>query len=304
MRLILPLAALAACAPALQEDVFTLPAPDEVDVLWVVDSSPSMAEERAALVGAFASLLSALLDAGADDHVAVTTTDCVDPGNLVQGMVLTPETPAPTEVFRQLVEAAGQASPGRCGIGAVAAALAEPKVSGANAGFYRDDADLRVIAVSDQDDASPDDLDAFLASLNALKPDPGKTTFSGLIGPVGGCATGAEGLRYQSVIDAMGGVAASICDDGDWGVTLGQLVPPNELAPGPFRLSLPAVEGTISVWVEQGDLTYVGTEGAADLCSGQGCFLYTYDAAQNRIEMVEFVPEPTATVHVLYQPVR
>lgn len=288
--------------PILHEDVFTPDQPEQVDLLWVVDSSPSMSEERAALADGFLAVYAALVDARIDFHIAVTTTACDDPGLLVQGTVLTNETPAATEAFRGLVEAAGVSPAGRCGIGAVAAALAEPNLSGANAGFYRDDADLKVIVVSDEDDASPDDVGSFVDWMNTIKPDPEMTTFSGLIGPLPGCADAVDGARYRSVIHAVGGTETSICQPGDLG-DLGDLLPDLPDAPrGPSRFDLTYVpsDGVVAVWVNQDVYTYVGVESEITACLAESCFLFTYDEDQNSVEMPEFVPLPTGRVHVLY----
>lgn len=311
----LTLAALASCAaptrtepppiPILREEVITPYRPEQVDLLWVVDSSPSMASERASLVDAFPGLLASLAEAGIDFHIAVTTTACDDPGLFVQGTVLTNETPAPMQAFRALVEAAGASPAGRCGIGAAAAALAEPNLSGANAGFYRDDAELHVIVVSDQNDASPDDLGSFVDRMNTIKADPELASFSAIMGPRGGCRTAADGLRYRSVINRVGGVEESICQPESFGHFFDAL---SDVfwGPSPFYLTYPPINGVVAVWVTQDDYTYVGVNAdkTEDLAvAGQcqeACFLFTYDAQQNRVEMPEFEPEPTARVHVWY----
>ena len=300
MRVVfLTLAVLGACAVE-HEDVFTPVQPDEVDVLWVIDSSASMAEERAALADGFLAQYAALVDARVDFHVAVTTTACDDPGRLAQGTVLTNETPDPAEAFRGLVEAAGASPAGRCGVGAAMAALQEPNLSGANAGFYRDDAALKIVVVSDQDDASPDDIGSVTTWMKTWKPDLESIAFSGLIGPPGGCVDALDGARYRAAIQAVGGIEASICQPGDLGDLLGDL-PDAASGPSRFYLTYPPIDGVVTVWVDQGADTYRGLDSATDLCSGEGCFLYTYDLAQNRIEMTEFIPAPTSTVHVLYR---
>ena len=167
-----------------------------VDILWVVDDSPSMREEQIELGARFDEFITALADLQADFHMAVVTTDRND-GGLFQ---VTPgplqslrceATPTDLEYCENLrldepflvgddylvnsddpsagfltADLAADfrciASAGDCG-GAFERGLEMLKLSlsddlgPANSGFLRDDAFLVVIFLTDEDDCSNND---------------------------------------------------------------------------------------------------------------------------------------------------
>ncbi len=54
---------------------------NKVDILFVIDDSRSMAQEQAFLTGNFQDFLQGIVDANADFHIAVITTDARDPND-------------------------------------------------------------------------------------------------------------------------------------------------------------------------------------------------------------------------------
>ena len=70
--------------PGQYVDTFQQVAASKIDVLWVVDNSPSMVEEQDNLAQNFNQFLGFLTRAQTDFHIAVTTTDVVnDQGRLI-----------------------------------------------------------------------------------------------------------------------------------------------------------------------------------------------------------------------------
>lgn len=212
-----------------------------VDLLLVVDDTPSMTSARTAIAAATDTLVASLQEDGLAWQLGVTTTDITgteqDPG-LLRGdpWILTPDTPDPAAVLARTLDTP-EGSPPTAGLGAATLALTEPLRSGGNRGLRRPDAALHIVILSDADDDSGDVLgvdpaDAFLglledeaaatgqpAVLSAVVGDPGR----GCSGPAG---TALPGDRYAEVAEATGGATASVCDPDLAGVVaqLGDLV--------------------------------------------------------------------------------
>lgn len=171
-----------------------------VDILFVVDNSGSMQEEQDSLKANFSKFIEVLqnIDGGLPDvHIGVVTTDVGDDGNgacaggvaTAGALIQTPDgqpyiedfsdgnggrttnyTGTLTDTFSQM------ASVGITGCGFEAPLESMRKAldgsQPGNAGFLRDDAFLAVIIISDEDDCSVSDRDAFFANQNAGVDDP------------------------------------------------------------------------------------------------------------------------------------
>lgn len=212
-----------------QTDVFTQ---EEavVDILWIVDNSASLTNERDRLSGHFATFLDILVRADVDYHVGATSTDL----NSVAGdfgrlrgapRFIDRMTPNPADVF-----AAAVAFPDDVnirleeGLSAIVTALTPPLSDGYNAGFLRAEAALAVIVVSDEDDGSIGRVDQFVRFLQSFK-GPGRevnVSLSAVVGPrPDGCvipeeehifgAAARSGDRYLEVAEATNGLIETIC---------------------------------------------------------------------------------------------
>lgn len=230
-----------------------------LDVLFVVDSTGSMAEEQAGLGGAVGAFIAAVDDLGARYQIGVISMDLDDGGALLgQPWILTSEDP---DVVAHLGAnlAVGTASPPPSqGLDAVALALAD--VAGFNIGFRRDSASLHVVFVSDGDDASGDVLgsdpvDAFLGLLASEASRTGHPArASALVGDIpSGCrgvgGTALPGDRYAEVALASGGRVASICADDFTAIaeSIGAVAVEWQLS---FPLQADPVEGSVTVEVD------------------------------------------------------
>lgn len=152
----------------------------KVDILWVVDSSASMAPKQARLGASFTGFVNELVAARppVDFHVGVVTTDTDDPGSrgILRGWHAAGTagdflacTPNPTGVgtscnvgtgstaeavaaFQDMVKVGTDGSSQERGL--LAAYLALTNLANQTGGFLRPDASLYVVVVSDEDDAS------------------------------------------------------------------------------------------------------------------------------------------------------
>ena len=137
-------------------DVFSQEPLSEVDILWVIDDSGSMAEEQLLVADGFEAFISTLAETNIDFHVGVVSTD-MDLSNPNRGVligtpgVLTADTPNYVNKFASRVQVGVEGSDKEKGLSASIAALSEPLISGANEGFLRPDAHLSVIYVSDEE---------------------------------------------------------------------------------------------------------------------------------------------------------
>lgn len=212
--------------PAVQVDV-QRQADGIVDILWVVDDSGSMANQRQTLTNNFSRFLQELLTLQVRFHIGVVSTNYNDRGTL-RGTtkVITNDTPNPQQVFLQNTSFPN-ASRVRLeqGLRMVELALTEPNLSGPNKDFLRPNAALAVIAVTDEDDSSYGDPNYYARFLRSLK-GPGNENLSSLsvIGgttPDGCYPPGEEiyfggradpAFRYSTAATKTGGIIGSICD--------------------------------------------------------------------------------------------
>ncbi len=193
------------------------------------------------------------------------------------------------------------------GLEGARAALSEPLVSTANAGFLRDNANLAVIFISDENDFSPDPVDDYLRFFMDLKGDPayrypGIVTLSAVVGKdvpaydgqpscESTAGSASYGIRYVDLASRTGGVLESICDDDFAPISaeLGLLASGLELE---FVLSEPANEETLVVklYAEQSEDSYI-----RDL---EKEVEYSYVPARNAIRFEPNQVPPSETIIV------
>ena len=264
---------------ASNREVFFQEPTDEVDILWVVDNSKSMADNQAKIAESFASFMVGLEDSGSDFQIGVITTDLDDYENaaLLQGepAILTNETEDYTTKFQDMVVVGIEGSDMEEGIDAAYRALSEPMISGANAGFRRSGATLMINFVSDEDDCS--DRGSLYGSSYArpcyeeagklvpvkdlikdyedLRAADERFIVSSIVGPKMSashpdCGEWRPGSRYNTMAQAYGGIEGNICEQdfanimADLGLQVGGVLTS-------FVLQDYAVEETIEVWVDE-----------------------------------------------------
>lgn len=204
-----------------------------VDILWVIDDSGSMANQRKTLVNNFDRFLDALLTLKVSWQMGVTTTNALDQGKLRGTTKIIKQTTPDGGVadakgiFEANTTFSGSRTRWEQGLRMAELAVTGANVApgGSNAGFLRPNAALAMIVITDEDDASFGTTDHYARVFRASK---GKgnealVTFSTIAGstPVG-CTPPGEAIyygsladpafRYASVSTKTGGVVGSICD--------------------------------------------------------------------------------------------
>ncbi len=258
-----------------ETDTFFQEPPADVDILWVVDNSPSMAEEQAEVARRFAEFIGHLEETNIDFHIGVITTD-VDEDNEDAGVllgdpqVITPELEGYEQVFNDRVQVGVDGSDMERGLEAAYMALSEPMISDANYGFLRRDAILSIIFVSDENDCSDrgalpadaggmacyDQADKlvpvrdFINDFRTMKDDASDLITSAIVGPdiAENCDGSVPGSRYLAVADNTGGVQGNICDE-DFTAIMDEMGLSVSGVRSSFELSSIPAEGTLEIWV-------------------------------------------------------
>jgi hypothetical protein len=288
------LALVSGCAPentvSFQEETDTwAQAPNnQVDILWVIDNSYSMAEEQATLTSGFASFAGQLDTSGSDFHLGVITTsfDYTDPNRgalLGEPPFLTSEDADYPQTFAQGASTVGvEGSDKEKGFEAALYALHPSMVNGGpNDGFLRSEAQLLVIFVSDEDDCSDNGALEGQAPTTCYTESDELTPVSELVadfrdlkdgnvdlvqlGAIVGHTSSAcpevyPGARYLQGAALTGGVAGDICES-DWSGMLEDL---GIIASGirtKFRLSRAAQPDTLVVHVDEQPVVQDPTDG-------------------------------------------
>jgi hypothetical protein len=298
---------------ALHRQSFVQTQPAKLDLLWVVDNTPSMDVNRASLEANVGEFLKTLDARGVDYQIGVTTTG-IDPVSATQvkqcpggarggeagrffpadhstPRIVTPSTPNRAQVLAQNV-AVGGCNMVQQGLRAAWLALVAPNIDNAdnpytpqpadgNLGFFRDDASLAVIVVSNQDDQSPNSVAWYVSALPQVKP---KTpmTFSAIVGPPSGCPSAVQpGTRYLEVVKALGGVSASVCAS-DWSQSLRGIADGLFRSRDTFPLEAPADPASLTVTL-----------------NGQATTAWTYDAAK-QVLVFQTPPSPGTAIEIDY----
>jgi hypothetical protein len=289
-------------------DVIVQTVEPQVDILWIIDNSCSMAEEQAKLVQNFPVFMQFFIDSGLDWHVGVVSTDTYsdDHRGKLQGSAeyrfLTPASPDPVALFSDMATLGTMGSGIERGRRAAYHALIDPLKSGYNRGFYRDEASLNLIVISDEDDYSESNpsREEFISFLTALKEDPELVTFSSIVGPIEGCPAAYPGPEYISVSEAVGGIVRSICYS-DWAPALEELGLQAAGLRREYFLSQAPVVSSLDVQVQDGDYHWVGINAAQPTSCPSNCFSYQYDIVRNSITMLDYVPSQMAKIVIEYK---
>ena len=182
---------------------------DGVDIVFFVDQSSSMDDDRRKLGESFHLLVEALDDVNIDWQAAVVSADdgCSNSGIIAAG--------DPSAVSRFTDGLLGDWGwYAESGLTVASQALAAAAPGGCNDGLLRDSALPLVVVVADERDHSePNWQDPMLAMAEAA---PG-VVLNAVVGPVpDGCDGADPGFGYAEAAEWSGGMVESICDP-DWG---------------------------------------------------------------------------------------
>lgn len=251
--------------PVVVEERFAQAPEPAVDVLWVIDTSCSMAEEQAALADAMSAFVEALEPYGLAWQAGVVSMDNqgAEAGRL-QGVpwIVHAGLADPGADLARAASLGTSATAAQAGLDAAALALSEPLRSGDNVGFRRPRAALHIVVLSDGDDESglvlgDDPSDAFLDLLAAEATSSSSSArLSAIVGPLPeGCATASPGTVFAELAERSGGVVGDVCA-GDLAVVAEAIGQSAITWQDRFELQASPVEGTVAVWVDderQGD---------------------------------------------------
>ncbi len=228
-------------------DEFEQAPSNEVDILWVIDNSVSMANEQASVASGANDFLARLETTEMDFHLGVVNTDMDDDNPNAGALIgnpplITSECRSDgdssdctySDQFRARVLQGTNGSDKEKGLQAALSAVSPPLSDTRNAGFLRPDALLSIVILSDENDCSDggrlgstangadcyeqweqlSSVSDIVADLRATKADPSRIRVSGIVGleQAVSCDQAVPGSRYWDVIAVMAGVRADICE--------------------------------------------------------------------------------------------
>ena len=285
------------------EQTLVAPRVGSVDVLFVLDNSCGMSEERAALQETIGSFFEGLGEAHA--HVGAITTDTMERGQLLPvagGRWIDTALHDPVFAFRDFSALTDIGSADEMGLRTIVAALTNTTRTGFNANFRRNGTPLEVIVLSDEDDAGLGQGNTVAAAVEVLERE-GEVGVHAIIGPEGGCQTADPAPRYQQLVEAFGGLSTSICDEPSWPDFLTEVA--QRGSRGPFEMYLTEVPDpdTLEVLVVYGEYEYMGLapDAPPQSCDASLCFDYELDPVRMALVFPTFRPPPGATITVTYE---
>lgn len=298
------------------QDSFTQPLRPKVDVLWAVDDSGSMSEEQNSLATNFSAFIDSATSLDTDYHIGVITTDVESDqaGRLYacngNPLWITDAQPVSEQrsQFQCNVKTTDSGRPSsdskEAPLQASRKALDYPNIDGFNDGFYREDAKLYVILVTDEEDQSDGTPQLYVDFFRNLKGigNPDLLNISAIAGPPpNGCSTADANDFDQEAVTAVGGQFRSICT-ADWSDLIASLGLDVFNARRQFPLGRPATESTITVRVCDADSN--GNPVNCQEIPLDGSNGWTFDAATNSIVFNgSSVPGPGEVVEVTYEAV-
>ena len=276
----------------LNEDVFEQPINGATDILFALDWSCSMMDDIANVQANFSSFLTTMASMDADYHVAVVVEDsgCILGGDTYIDSSLT-ESDAQS-IFDTMVGTTsnqGVNTERLFSLFESALSSSNRNSGGCNEGFYRDDAKLNLVAISDEPEQSGQAYTYYVSLFQSLKSDSDDMVFHAVAAdnPQNGggntCAASYD-PRYEDATTATAGLYLSICAT-DWGGHLEALAENSTADLSSFELTDIPVPETITVEVD-GITTTSG---------------WSYNAVDNSVDFdADYIPEGGSSVEVGY----
>lgn len=262
-----------------------------IDVLLVVDDSPTMQDEQAQLTQGSSALLNLLIDSGIEPHLGVTTMD-ISPSRargVLQGGLLTTDDPLVGHELARSLRVGTSGSELEAGLEAAHLALSP----GTNPAFRRPEAALLIVFISDEDDQSSQTVEAyhqtFLGAVDARGPQ-GLRIVAVVPQATAPCASiTSPGLRYHALTALSGGLDVNICGF-DWATSLQGSLLQHMGRQLSFTLSRTPSPGTVQVFVDNIEVLPTSASGP----------VWRYGGGTVRFEPDQ-APPPGANVRVRYR---
>jgi len=185
---------------------------NQVDILWVIDNSGSMADEQNAIAANFESFIDAFLTNSSDYKMGITTTDTdyLNHDGEFQGTVPVLDSTMSSDViktnFMKNVKVGVNGSGTERGLLAATMALDKNFASNSkNYNFLRQEAFLAVIIVSDENDSSPNAVQTYVDSIRAFKNNPSNLAIYSIIDPNPANTPYYYGPRYMEASNLTSG---------------------------------------------------------------------------------------------------
>lgn len=237
-------------------DVFEQPIRAATDILFTLDRSGSMGDEIENVANNFDVFVATLSGLDADFHAAVAVGDvgCVaGPDPYIDASF---SESAAVDAFTTMADwprvLVPYGSNEERGFMVAEAALSSKNIGagGCNDEFYRDDAFLSIVHVSDEPDQSVNTWSYYVSLFQSLKADPEDVVINAVAGDYPtGCAGASAGTGYYEGTVATGGVFLSICST-DWARSLEDLAAESVSVNDTFTLTQNAVPQTIEVKID------------------------------------------------------
>ena len=285
---------------------------NKIDILWVVDDSCTMGEEQDTLVSGFTSFVSQMETSGTDFHIGVISTSFdysdADRGKLMgEPPFLTLEDDY-LSLFSERAILGIEGSDKEKGLEAADWALSPTMTTGANLGFVRDEAQLLIVFVSDEEDCSDEGalegevaeecyrqkgqlvpVSEYVDSFRSIKDDKEDVQVSAIVGTEDkSCEDAYPGSRYIQTAAMTGGSVGDICTS-NWSNMLSDL---GLVATGvrtSFQTSYAAKPETLKVFVDDEEIKENATAG------------WTYDPDTWYITFgVNAIPERDSEIYAEY----
>lgn len=275
-----------------QKDVFRQLKQPQIDILFDIDDSGSMGDDQSNVANNLSSFIQWASTLQVDYQIGVTTTDAGKQGCLRGNpKIVTPQTPNLIATLQANVRVGTSGSGYEQGLQTSYLALTPPSITGCNNGFYRPDASLSIIYISDEPDYSQQSVNFFINFLRSLKGirNPDKIRVSAIGSQAASTCQTSNSCRYYAVAMALRGIYDSIRNT-NWGSTLSNLGAVTFGYRTQFFLSRPADEKTIQVKVN-------GQVVTKDAANG-----WSYDSTNNTVNFGKnAVPPAGALIEVSYK---
>ena len=273
-------------------DLFEQPINGATDILFGLDWSCSMYDDIANVQTNFSSFLTTMASMDADYHVAVVVEDsgCML-GNdaFVDGDHSSSEAQSIFDTMVGTSSNQGSNTERIFSLWESALSSTNRNPGGCNEGFYREDAKLNLVAVSDEPEQSSQPYTYYVSLFQSLKSDTDDLVIHAIAAdnPANGggnSCTNDYDPRYENATIDTGGLYLSICAT-DWGSHLQALAENSTADLSSFELTDIPVPATISVEVD-GVATSTG---------------WNYNPVDNSVEFdPDYVPVGGSTVEVTY----
>jgi hypothetical protein len=200
------------------EDTFIAPIDAPVDILFALDRSCSMRAEHELLASAFTTFITTIRAVTEGWQIGIVSQDdgCFNLG------VLTEATPDLSAAFSDAVTFGEVGALSERLLWLTDEALQETPAGACNSGFLRPDAQLHVIAVSDEAEQSGTAPEAWVSSYQGYLSHPNLLKVSGIVDLHTTCGRGTGPTGYAEAAEATDGLLLDVCDKA-WGSRVDEL---------------------------------------------------------------------------------